>query len=228
MAHKCPACSADVPDVVPQAEFTRRLAEKTAQTEAAQAKAAALETKAAGYDTATAELTAARAELGKVTEGATRYQTLAAKSVTDPKVTRAIQAVYDLEMGDRAKKDQVPFADWVNTDAAAHPATAHFFAAKPAAPAAAVAPVVPAPGPTPTPAAAAPAAPAPVPAPVNMLPSTAPAAAPPGPAAKMNNNELGAKLATMSRAETFAFVAANKHIYPGIERMIEGVTPPTP
>lgn len=214
------------------ADLQRQLAAATGRAAAAEAKAAANETAAQRVAALETDLTAARGDLAKTREGAARYEALAAKGVTDPKVTRVVQAAYDLEMADRQKKDQVPFADWVASEAAAHPATAHFFAPK--QPAAPPAPVAPAPAQTPaaapaTPGAApgahaAPAAAAP-PAP-SSLPTATPAAAPPPPAARMTPAQLNAHLATLDRKATFAFVDANKHQYPGIEKIVEGLPRP--
>ncbi len=114
MAHKCPACAADVPGVVMQTVMTERLGAKTTEIGLLQTSLLESKDKAGRFDEVDAERGRLASEVVKLNEGATRRTALMAVGVTDTKVSAGFDALYasysaSVEEGTEAKT----FSDWV-------------------------------------------------------------------------------------------------------------------
>ncbi len=139
MAHKCPACQADVPDVVLQSKMTERVDAKTAEIVLLQTSLTANKDKADRFDAVETERVRLAAEVVQLNEGATRTSALQAVGVTDAAVSAGFQALYaSYAAGIPDGGETKSFTDWVNAEdgAKANPLLSSQFGN--AAPAAAV------------------------------------------------------------------------------------------
>ncbi len=153
MSHKCPACSADVPGVVPQSTLEERLnaqrAAKDGEISLLRSQLGDASDKAARFDGVEAERARLAVELVRLNEGGARRAALVELGIHDPTVHSTFGVLYDSAVAGLGDEDRPAFADWLADEEAGarlNPVLAPMFTAaavEPAEPVASPTPVRP-------------------------------------------------------------------------------------
>jgi len=215
VAHKCPACSADVPGVLTQEDHEKRLKAKSGEIELLRAELTTSADKAGRFDQVESERARLAGEVVRLTEGASRTSALAALGIHDPREVKSFSALY---ASDAAGLEEPPsFADWLAAEdgARANPLLAPKLAAAP-------------PGAPPAPPGAPPAPPRPGAPPVPPAPAwpagnTGAGPVPPGAPKRLTPSQLRTMFQSMTPAQVDAWKAQH-----GANYGLAPAAPPAP
>ena len=120
MAHKCPACSAEVPDVVLVTKMLERVNAKSTEIGLLKEELSTKADKAGRYDVAEAERGRLALQVSMLQEGTTRRDALLGVGVQDPKIVSGFNALYaSYAAGVEEGTDAETFPAWLASEVGA-------------------------------------------------------------------------------------------------------------